>query len=149
MNTDSPVRTFDRKSFNKIQTYCQIDIFSKKIKTDLYNNFGLHTKKTFTFVPSHSMSEYQSMCFIIGLIDGDGSVCKTKNEKKSITLLGNFEVLKWSKDKISKIVDVSGISILKKKNIYSFTITGNRCDFLRNFVQKNNLPILKRKWSKI
>lgn len=147
LQTDSPIKKFDRISFKKKRTYCQIDIYSDVIKNDLQGIFRIKNNKTFQMVSPNITDEHR-FCFISGLIDGDGSICKVKN-KISITLLGTENILQWCKKTLSEIVDISNISIIKKGNIFSFTITGDRCKSIKNKMMNLNIPLMDRKWKNI
>ena len=150
IKTQSPIRTFENKSSGAKRTFSQLDIFSKQIKRDLYSNFKIGANKTFTLQPPDIDDNLiLNLSYITGLIDGDGTVCLNRHKKKSITLLGNFELLNWSKSQLNKIIDVSNISIIPKGNIYSFKFTGKRCDDFKKFIIDNKFIYLERKWNKI
>ena len=133
------------------------DIDNIKILKQLYD---IHHQKTYN--PPNlnmfdSLSDKQKIAFIIGFIDGDGSLRKLnrtstpfniiiKNHATwlpmhtlfSLSLIDYFDVESNMKPKILN----SGYSQL---NITHSNIIGG----LKDFVEDNNLPVLERKWESI
>jgi len=148
LNYNGIIRVFKSNSFNKILKYCNLDIYSKTIKTDLINNYKIIYKKTFLLQPP-DLDFSNSMSYIAGLIDGDGTICINKYNKKSITIAGTKNICEWSKSILNNLINVENINIIKTGNIYVFKITGDRCNIIKNEINKYNLPILERKWNKL
>lgn len=148
ISSNNPIKFKKSISFNKKTNVAEIIIYSHKIIHDLQNNFNITRKKTFILTPPLKLSNLNyKLSFIAGLIDGDGSVYRTN--KKVITVLGTKKILEWCKCVINKVIDVSNISILKKGNIFSFCITGEKTSVLYNVIKKLQNPILERKWNSL
>lgn len=134
----------------------RIIITSKKICDDLYNNFNITPNKSLTYNPPILDNTFLD-CFIMGLIDGDGSIGfqKRKYSKDSlyISIVGTKETCLLVKDKFEKIINKETSNIFqrnKEKNFYSYRVSDRnaRKIFMYFFKQYHDiLPTLKRKWS--
>jgi len=145
--SDSPIKFKKNNSFNKQTSAVEIIIYSHKIVNDLMNNFNITTKKTFSLCPPNLLELNHKLSFVSGLIDGDGSVYNAN--KKVITILGTKKILEWCKNIIGTVIDINGISIIQKENIFSFCITGERTTCLYQTIKKLQNPILERKWNSL
>jgi len=146
--TETQISVFERNTFNKMRKYCNLYLYSKKMKSDIEKNFNIMTNKTFDLKPPTNIINFDhKLSYICGLIDGDGYIT-ISNNRIVIGILGTFDVLSWIKNEINNIIDIKKISILKKGNIFQLKITGyERLKKLYTEVDKLQIPILDRKWN--
>ena len=130
---------------------CRISITNTKLFEDLVTNFNVTPIKSLTLKPPKNLTKKQSLAFIAGYIDGDGSI-HTSLGKRSITrqlvlnILGTKKMLCW----IKNVFNLQNKNLFKIRNIYSFSIGGNRLvPKTLAPILKLKLPLLQRKWSKI
>jgi hypothetical protein len=147
IETESPIKEGVGVSFNKEIEYCKLIIYSRKIINDLRINFNIISKKTLINVPPKINSIDNKLAFILGLLDGDGSVYKV-NKNIRITFLGTKDVLLWIKETLEELVGDITANILKKGKIFSLGISGNQSDIFLSWVEKTNLYCLERKIKK-
>lgn len=120
---------------------------------DMTNGIKLKTllnlKKQKTYNPPDSLDFLTSLqlklCFLIGLIDGDGCISYRKDQFQSIRIEqhGNwFSIWKEFFEELG-----FGRVILNTRGFVNILICG-RENFinLKTIIEENNLPILKRKW---
>lgn len=140
------------------QNQCRIIIHSSKLRSDLHTSFNIHPAKSMTLMPPNLTDEDLIKSFIVGYIDGDGSICKIGVGKKNCTtklgICGTKEFLEWilswfniwtEPTKAKKSIQERR----KGKNVYELCIYGNRAGKLISIL--NDVPVRKlaRKWSKI
>lgn len=144
-------RTNSKKKIN----FCySVSITSQNITDDLYKNFNIIPQKSLILQPPHKLDNYQSLCFIIGYIDGDGwiSIVKTKKRKPYILigLLGTKKMCEW----IKNIFGVGSVFLRKdcKNTIYKYVVSHNNAiniiNKLKNIKELDNIRF-SRKWDKI
>ncbi len=99
-------------------------------------------------MPPTIKNSNQKIAFIIGLLDGDGSIYKINNNLR-ITFLGTLKMLEWIKEtlKTTLFVDVNQ-KIHQKGKIYSFAISNKPVLSLIEWVKKNEIYYLNRKIGK-
>jgi hypothetical protein len=129
---------------------------SKTVVKDLKENFNIVPRKSLILMPPEKLSYYHSLCYIIGLCDGDGSICFTTNKNKPnqspilcFIISGTKDICLW----VQKVFDCGGnVKKHSKCNIYYYTIV---CRKARNIIYKlrdieevAHLR-LQRKWDKI
>jgi hypothetical protein len=148
IKTDSPIFIKEGMSFGKKNKTCMISIYSKQIITDLRENFNIVPNKTLVNKPPKIDDNLNKLSFIIGLMDGDGTVYKDKNGYMRITFLGSYEILEWVKKTLVEFLGEIKSKINKKNKIYSFSISNNLSLKLINIVKKNNMVYLNRKIDK-
>lgn len=132
---------------------CSIAITSSEICYTLFNNFNITPKKSLTLLPPFLYNEDLIDSFIIGYIDGDGSIgIHNRNNKKflRISVIGTFEICTFIKERFSKIYgkDIGTITKNKKhsKNTFSYSVTDRSARVIFNYLCKFNVPKLNRKW---
>lgn len=153
-NLDSTYTVKD--SISKEQYECStIYITSKQICEDLYNNFNIYPNKSLTYIPPVLEQPYLD-CFIMGLIDGDGTIGfsarKTCKDSLYITLVGTKDSCDLVKNRFEEILGKTTASLYqvdKNKNSYTYRISDKnaRIVFLYFYEKYNYLPTLDRKWS--
>ena len=148
LNFQGNVRINKRKSH-----ICHIlTISSRKICDDLKNNFNIVPNKSL-ILKQPRLNNYLSLCYIIGLVDGDGCITfRNKNKPNSIILqvTGTKEIC----DFVKNTLKVGSIHHSSKtgKNTYTYA-----CSFknareiiykLRAIKELENIRFA-RKWNKI
>jgi hypothetical protein len=129
---------------------CRIIIKSKQIIDDLYNNFNITPKKSLTLLPPSSLNLIQSLAFIRGFIDGDGSIIYTTGKKLCIHFNGTEKMLKWIISIFNQINPnmIGKQKISKNKSIYRWSLSGKFAIYFFNILSKLDTYNLYRKWNK-
>ena len=134
-----------------------------KIITDLEHNYNIVPNKTLILQPPKSLDLVDKLAFIVGLIDGDGSISHAVTKRKRVndyhgigcSIAGTFALLTWVKevfDVLCPNVGRTNAEVLKMKNtnIWIYRAGGNRAYHILKELQKVNTPTrLARKWNKI
>ena len=130
--------------------YSVIEIFEETIVNDLKRIYKITTKKSLTLKPPN-LHKNMILPFIIGLIDGDGSIYYRSGTLLTVSLLGTKSIVTWVKKQLEKQGIFSGkIYKYKNKNAFSIGIWDfqSLCN-LKKLVKYMNLPVLNRKWKKL
>lgn len=119
---------------------------------DLKNKWNIHTCKTHDLKPPLTNDLKTALCYISGLIDGDGWIVVTKEGAKSISVMGTKEVMQWVKNIFDFIVPATGrgsdLQADSSDNIYTYTVTGARCYILWKIFMSLDILRMSRKWDK-
>lgn len=124
-----------------------------KILTDLYKNFNIIPRKSLILEPPNLIDKEQILSYIIGYIDGDGTIYYINNPKQDISLciLGTKEVLTWINNQFNNIGLI--YQKTKNKNTYALSFTGqearNILKKLKKHINKFKIKVLNRKWNKV
>lgn len=126
-----------------------LTIYSKKIVQDLESKFNIINKKSLIYSPPTNLTTFnEKLSFIVGVIDGDGSILNLNN-KLRIVMLGTYSLMSWCKDFFNTI-ESDSVSLYRKDNIYVLTINKlTKIQAIFNYVNSLKLPFLIRKWEKI
>ncbi len=135
----------------KISDMSQLQVCGcRNIIKDLNEKYNITTKKSLTLEPPN-LKDDQALAFIIGYIDGDGSICyRSRDNHLIIGLVGTFNVLNWIRDTFNSVIPPKkgGSSILKTGNCYKLNIEGKRAELLYSTLSGIDCPRLNRKWNK-
>lgn len=139
-----------------------IDFVAKELFKEIIEKYGITNNKTYVPCDLTSLSGKELIAFIIGFIDGDGSIGRrtdSKNPKIVIKLHKSWENnLNFMSKKLYNYFDISYFpkSVMVKKNRNSSveyaTVTWGNSKIiagLYDFILENNLIHLKRKWEKL
>jgi hypothetical protein len=148
IDTESPIFIKNGVSFGKENKTCMINVYSKQIINDLRENFNIIPNKTLINKPPKIDNDLNKLSFIIGLMDGDGTVYKDKNGRVRIIFLGSYEMLEWVKNTLIIFLGDIKNKINKKGSIYSFSISNELSFKLIEIVKNNNIFYLNRKLGK-
>jgi hypothetical protein len=144
-----PVIRVDRKSGYEGQPTCIIHIYSRQIKTDLYNVFGIIPNKTFTLKPP-SLNDIDLLdSYIIGYIDGDGSIFKS-NGYLHLSITGNQYMLEMIRHRFDSLcLPRKGLpaKLHKSRGVFGYSVGGYRADFIYHHFLQMHTPKLSRKWN--
>ena len=127
-----------------------LSIKSDNICSDLKTNFNIIPRKSLILTPPNIHNKNEIDSFIIGYIDGDGSVglYKSKRQKSlTISMLGTKEMLEWIQNRFSEILKEKLNCIYSNKNIYVLTISDKRARNIFLHYYSINVNKLTRKWS--
>lgn len=125
---------------------------------DLYKNFNLASNKTYRLPPPNLQDKDLILCYIAGLLDGDGSVFISGQNTLAVCYTSSsLLIMEWVKNQIEilnlKILrnrDLPEIRKCNHANAYEYRFTGSRAihfiKIIQDLAKKYNLPILKRKW---
>lgn len=146
------VQTFTRK---RGFLHSGLRIYSPVWNKDLIEKFNIVPNKTFRTYPPNDISESLLFCWLIGYIDGDGTIFLNKNKNQFIIRVTSsseklvFWIYDFLKERFSQQLRNKPISVprkLKHANCWEVSICGIRAFCLYAYLRKYNLPKLKRKW---
>jgi hypothetical protein len=151
----------DTECSNKIlkckgQDQSRLVIRSKQWIKDLKEVFNLGPNKSMTYTFPNLVDEELIKAFIIGYIDGDGSICFIGKDKYlKLSVCGTSEFLNWMKYYIDKWIEPSkarkSITYNKKGtyNVCEYVVYGKRALRVINLLKEIPIQKLERKWNKV
>lgn len=143
---------------DKVHTHHQttrFDFCSADAVADIQKNFNIRPRKTLTLQRPSLKSNEDRLAYIIGLIDGDGTVrAELKKNRNTpqyrIRILGTYDIVEFAQE----VLEDNGVNVtstIRKHNgkdtCWSLEIGGNKK--LRPLAQKVKhlgVPQLERKW---
>lgn len=129
----------------------EVSVQSRQVCSDLYEHFGIGPRKTwilkFPDLPSRLLD-----CWIVGYIDGDGTVgyygSKGQQKYLNIIVVGTKSVCEGIK---SRFAEVLGDSINNKiacdNGLFRFSISGQKAVEIYQHYRNLEIPKLRRKWA--
>ena len=133
-----------------------IHFTSQQLCNDLKVNFNIVPNKSLIATPPNLNKTEFIDCFIMGLIDGDGSIGLQKRKNKQsgfyISLVGTKDICKFVKNRFEEILNKSTSNLFQRdrsKNFYSYRISDNNARVIFRFYYESytNISKLNRKWS--
>ena len=129
----------------------QIQITCQEIVDDLKINFNIVERKSKILEPPNLVNETLIKSFILGLIDGDGSVIIYKSTKKPVIVLyGTRLVLEWMKSYVDTWTTKSNYKKAEvnqiQKHLHSYKVCGKRAKEVGKILSSIKVPKLNRKW---
>lgn len=142
------VKTNKGKTFDNVR----IAISCPQWISDLNNNWNITKQKTGTLKPPNLTELEHKLSYIIGYIDGDGSVYKLKKEKHiCLSICGNKEILEWISKTLFLLEDIDRYketNLYYSCNIHQIRYVAKRARNLLNKLKNIKTPYkLERKWS--
>jgi hypothetical protein len=150
----SGYRNYSKKLVNINIISCS----DKNLVPKIMKKFDIQSRKTYNppDFSKYNFTDNQFLSLIIGFIDGDGCICDRKNSSgvdirlalhsswiNNLTFINNFlnKLIKDVPSNSARITNrgFSDLMISKQKIII----------MMKNFIVKNNLPNMERKWDKI
>lgn len=133
----------------KEKNTARLKISSRKWISDLMKNYNIGRRKTKHLLPPHSLSNEQSLAFITGFIDGDGTISKQQKKYIFLQIVGLENILQW----VLSVLKDNGL-ILKHgcdyihphSSIYKMRITGSKILPILKQIYQLSLPFMERKW---
>ena len=130
---------------------------SMRLRVTVSDRTSSHLKKYYSIVPNKTdilkppslFNDNYIKAFIIGYVDGDGSIFKTARGTIVFSMLGTYPLLKWIKSFIDENFPCEYPSNITKKYKYTgeYRIEGKRAEVIIDALNKMKLPKLNRKWS--
>lgn len=153
---------------NQTQYYsiCKISDISAWVN-DLAKYWNIVSNKVYTLKPPNIQNIIHQLSYIIGTIDGDGSICQIKpksirknklrleNPYLAFNIVGTQDLLCWIKDILYSLEDQNKYKNLKiissiNNASYSISYTHQRALSILKFLKSINTPYkLPRKWDKV
>ncbi len=149
-NRDMPGRDF-------ISDMSYLDFYDcGKWHHDLFKNWSLTPRKTYTLQPPNLTDLKLILAYLVGLLEGDGTI-HYSNDKKSanclaLSFLGTKSLLLWIKDIFDKITpgNIEAQVHIERDgaNVYSYRIAGARAFFIAKMMLSLKVDKMERKWHK-
>lgn len=154
---DGNVAVYKRKKYQseELKEVCTLCINRvKEWYKDLKEKFNITIQKTFTLQPPNLNDKYLEIAYLIGLIDGDGWVCKMRNKNRiTIGFVGaSLPMVQWVKMKFDSILN-SNYNVKRDmkngilKNYYSIVLQDKYAAPVIDYLSQFPVPKLERKWS--
>lgn len=155
LNFSGPIRDglTTTPSGRKVAYSCLVT-WSKDMLLDLRRNFNVVERKTLTLIPPDRLPEPLAEAFIVGLIDGDGSI-HTFNYGRHPTLrldvAGTLPVVTWVGERFQRWCGAERrLPRIQKHHggtLYSLRLQGRNAERVADRLLKVDVPRLYRKWS--
>lgn len=154
--TMSKTITTDRVKIPQLKTYYASYLtFSnaKKWIEDLEKNWNITENKSLTLPPPNLTDMELSLAYLIGIINGDGTIGLQKTPNRSypyIRLLGTQALLNWAKNLFEKTIKepIAGLVSPERSTsrVYEFQVNGLQA--VKLFLKLNKIDCLRlaRKW---
>jgi hypothetical protein len=134
--------------------YSCLVVWSKDMLLDLRRNFNLVERKTLTLLPPYGLPEPLAEAFIVGLIDGDGSI-HTFNYGRRPTLrldvAGTLPVVTWVGERFQRWCGAERRLPRIQKHyggaLYSLRLQGRNAELVADRLLRVDVPRLYRKWN--
>jgi hypothetical protein len=134
--------------------YSCLTVWSKDMLLDLRRNFNLVERKTLTLLPPYRLSGPLAEAFIVGLIDGDGSI-HTFNYTRRTTLrldvMGTLPVVTWVGERFRRWCGAeSRLPRIREHHggtLHSLRVQGRNAERVADRLLMVDVPRLHRKWS--
>lgn len=133
--------------------YGRLVVWSKDMLLDLEHNFNLTERKTLTLLPPYQLPEPLAEAFIIGLIDGDGSIHTIDYSRTTLRLdvAGISPVVSWVKEWFQRWcgaeVQLPRIQEHYGGTLYSLRLQARHAERVVGRLLQVDVPKLDRKWS--
>lgn len=130
---------------------------AQECTSDLAKTFNITPNKTLRSTPPNLPTLYHRLCFIRGMIDGDGTITSAPSQEGflHIGLCGcNREMMAWVKDTIDgmnlpSLTNGTRVALLHQpadEHCFYYSIRGLKAAVLWEILQRLPLPRLSRKW---
>lgn len=132
---------------------CSLTLTSIKICNDLSKHWNITPRKTFTLQPPNISDENLVKSYIIGAIDGDGTICYVDNKYLCVGITSaSLSYINWFKywfDKLAphSISNRNIKQISKVQNWYNYHLVGKRAIEICKILDAIKVSKLDRKWS--
>lgn len=131
--------------------YAFLELKSKQMRLDLFNNFNITPKKSLTLQPPKLKNEEQERNFIRGYSDGDGCLSwKNKENCAGFNIIGaSYNMIDWIKETIFKNTNIN-VNIYKQKKYFRICYNGRLSIKILKWLYSNSKEnfYLDRKYNK-
>ncbi len=147
------IRTYNRSTnFGKNCLTSNINICGvKQWVQDLKNNFNVISNKSIVLKAPVILNEEQSLAYIKGYLDGNGSISLSKKGVYHFQILTTENVGYWTKNvlekKFNSFISISPYS--KTKGMFIVAKSGKKAEEILNYLNENISFGLDRKWQKL
>lgn len=134
-----------------------ITIASASICSDLEKHFNITPNKSLIYCPPNLNDSFLD-CFIMGLIDGDGTIGFSKRKEGTqdslyISIVGTYDTVNLVKTRFELILEKETSKLYqrdKSKNFYQYRISDKNARLIFSYFYDNYPTIskLNRKWTK-
>ena len=121
----------------------------------LWSNFNITPQKTYTLLPPKLTDLEHIKAFLVGVIDGDGSIIKTEKKSLTVSLVSASKpFISWCNTQLAIVGGVKENKIYEEYNryynstIYSLSYSCNTARKILKELVSVDVPKLERKWSK-
>ena len=149
------VREYERWTSNKRRKMriAVLAVSSKALVQALYRNFSITPRKSLTLQPPSIQDPDLVKAFILGYIDGDGSIgIWGKTRSPTLKVLGTRELLDWVSTHFNTFCPAKKLAAPRKKgagyegNQWVYCVSGKRAIDLVRFLRTGSVQGLDRKW---
>jgi hypothetical protein len=151
LNYTGPITHKTNISGGKAYPYSDLRIYSAwPLIAQLYKHYGIGPRKTFQLGPPNLFDEQLIKAYIVGYIDGDGSIF-FRGDRISLSLCGTDALLQWIKTKFDLWYPPTRqqTHVRRSKSIYEYATSGRRAEIILKDLSSLGVPFLKRKWDKV
>jgi len=134
----------------------ELRAYSKKLLSDLNRNFFIGPRKTHILMPPTHLIGDNMLSYIVGYIDGDGSIYKEDDKYLALQVTGNESMLSWIKDVFDELdsntfkgKSLAKLYYYKNKRSCNYRVKGRRAVNVARHLMGLDIPYLLRKWSKV
>lgn len=126
-----------------------VSITSAQIFNDLQSVFNIIPRKSGVLEPPQGLDFDCSMAYIVGYLDGNGSIWMNQNKNPIMSFVGSKALLTWIQTYIQLIAPDSQSQVVKHKSIWSYATSGQYAIAVSQVMMNLNIPYLHRKLSKL
>ena len=122
---------------------------------DLEKYYNIIPNKTLKLMPPNLESEYLKYCYLIGYLDGDGTIFLNKTNNNGLTIKvvsGSMDIIQWLHKLIydrfehCSIRTVRNYPRLSTYGYPTFDVNGVRAAVVFDYLSKFDVPKMDRKW---
>lgn len=127
----------------------RVVVRSHQWSSDLRRLYNISQRKSLILSPPNDLSIDEALVYLIGYIDGDGTICYIGSDKYlKLGMVGSLEFVLWAKE-IFDTIDPpqrQAKSITFKGSVYEYVVYGKRAQRIINRLR--NIPVnkMERKW---
>lgn len=147
-NLHSVLKPENKLLFSIKRNTCTLQCSSNQICKDLENFWNIVPRKSLILKPPNIKDSNFIKSFIVGYIDGNGSIFKRNNKICLKIVSGSKELIEWCQDFLCKLIS-------KDKNKIHFSdchyivFYGKDAESILNILKKTQVPKMIRKWNKV
>ena len=123
---------------------------------NLIANFNITERKSLTLQPPSNLSMVEKLCYIRGLIDGDGTIRIDEKGRLEFSIIGSEFIITWIKEVFDTLAPTKTKHLSKARSrtdrnskTWTYKVTGHRAKAILSIFNKLNTPFLERKWGKV
>jgi hypothetical protein len=135
---------------SKTRPEVYMSLYSSKMVSDLEGIFNIWPRKSLDLNAPVGLDYINSLAYIIGYIDGDGSIMIRKSGRPAFSVVGTRQVLIWIRsifNLISAPIRGEGtVAKFKHSGACYYALSGRRVVDIISFLYSIEVPKLKRKW---